>query len=111
MQCVNCAALDEESSWFALPEDQQGAMCVSCPKCGLDFCSQCQRSPCHYQGTRCDEVVAYSRAWNEWLGGGRDVFLEELRRQSAQFAAAFSEFQNKQTVPFINCSLTKCISQ
>eukprot|EP01034_Spumella_vulgaris_P022995 gene22995-29181_t len=94
MQCVNCAASDDESSWFALSSDGD-AMRVACPKCGLDFCSQCQRSPCHFD-CQCDEVVAYSRAWNEWLQGGRDVFLEELRRQSEAFNAAFADFQTKQ---------------
>ncbi len=75
MRCVNCTGDDDEGAcWFALPE---GTTCmrVDCPRCHTDFCSQCQRSPCHYRSS-CEEVVAYSRAWNEWLQGGRDGFID-----------------------------------
>lgn len=77
MQCVNCANQgdgEDSGAWFALPPGNTTAMRVSCPNCQTDFCSQCRTSPCHYRCS-CDEVVAYSRAWNDWLQGGQDAFI------------------------------------
>jgi hypothetical protein len=92
MNCVRCPCCpaDDESEcyWVARPEGSDGRNVrakVDCPTCGADFCSACLRSPYHYRYD-CNEIVNYSRAWLDWVGGGRDRYLRvsNVHKYSAQ---------------------------
>eukprot|EP01038_Epipyxis_sp_PR26KG_P008068 gene8068-10931_t len=96
MCCVGCNNDDQSSSpvWFDLGDTRFDRQRVDCPRCRTSFCSLCQRTPFHYR-SKCEEVLGYSRAWLEWLGGGRDIYLHEMRRRDEQYQQQAEDYNQK----------------
>jgi hypothetical protein len=115
MNCVRCptCSADDDSDcyWISLPDryvttkaptagslstsspnidftfKTKKRMKVDCPRCMKDFCSQCLTSPYHHH-CDCEELINYTRAWVEWLGGKQNEYLE-VHIISFVFGSAF----------------------
>jgi type II secretory ATPase GspE/PulE/Tfp pilus assembly ATPase PilB-like protein len=99
MNCVRCPAcpseFDDEAYWVSLPpEGKKEAIRVNCPTCRNSFCSACMGSPYHF-GCKCDEVMPYTRAWTEWVTGGRDAYMRELSKHVEKYRECLEEFEKK----------------
>jgi hypothetical protein len=62
MRCPFCESADGKEFWF----EDHGHPRIVCPNtsCGVEFCGRCNLSPYHHH-CKCDEVIRYTRAWNE----------------------------------------------
>jgi hypothetical protein len=71
---------------WIIPSKPGQSQLVACPTCKIRFCSLCKRKPHHFR-VSCEEAPAADAAWHEWLGSGRDQYLQRL----AAYAATVSD--------------------
>lgn len=95
MRCPSCKTIDNGDFWFVPPERRgPDDKKLTCPNssCRLEFCRDCSAIPFHYHAT-CTEVMQYTRAWNDWLGRGRDKYVEEMNVDDEDFAQKQNEYE------------------
>jgi hypothetical protein len=101
MKCPSCTTPDGSDFWFAPSDDVQSnsqdqnrIVCPN-PRCNIDFCSNCNSSPYHFH-CKCNEVVQYTRAWNDWSETGRVAYVAEMNAKDKDFAKKKADFDRAQ---------------